>query len=167
MIPRSCRRRSRSPSNKAAQQSAAPSLARPAGVYSVEIGCDPEAVAGVADRGVVVVPNRRRDVVVVIAERAAAQDPRLTVLAVAHAAIGRSPLIVRIPAIGDPLRDAAMYAQQSEGVRLEHIDEQGGILFLLAPAIGAVCKADTDLIAPPIPRCGPGARRIFPLCFAG
>src|SRR6266436_3164298 len=81
-------------------------------------------------------------------------------------AIARCALIVLVPAILDPLIDAAAHVVETERIGQEAAGLQRllGVVGLVAPL--AIGHALLRMVAPPVARYAAAARRVFPLRLA-
>ena len=80
-------------------------------------------------------------------------------------AISRSTLIVFVPAVLDPLIDAATHIVQSKRICPEAADLDRLLRSCDIRAVLTVSHAGLELIAPPVLRLGTTARGIFPFSF--
>src|SRR5262245_41404507 len=77
----------------------------------------------------------------------------------------RSPVVVLVLAILDPLRDIAMHVMETECIGGERADGSRPLIVPLAAAAVAIGVPFADLVAPRIGRLRSSTRRIFPFCL--
>src|SRR5262245_49949690 len=77
----------------------------------------------------------------------------------------RSPVVVLVLAILDPLRDIAMHVMETECIGGERADGSRPLIVPLAAAAVTIGVPFADLVAPRIGRLRSSTRRIFPFCL--
>src|SRR6516165_6127948 len=77
----------------------------------------------------------------------------------------RSPVVVLVLAILDPLPDIAMHVMETECIGGERADGSRPLIVPLAAAPVAIGVPFADLVAPRIGRLRSSTRRIFPFCL--
>src|SRR5581483_11564926 len=125
-----------------------------------------EAMRQIAHAGVVAVAARGAEIRGVVLPRAAAQHVLAAIVVLPGGPVGRRAVIILMPAIGDPLGDAAAHIMKAEGIggKAPDLDGVMGIVRLAAALAGG--DAGLHLVAPPILGLRAAARRIFPFGLA-
>ena len=113
---------------------------------------------------------RRADEQRMVAPRSAAENMRGTISTHPCTTIIRSSrssdLVINVPAILDPLPNIPVNVMQTERIRTETPDRRRALIIPTAPAVTAVRKVPTDIVAPVIPSRRPGPGNILPLGLA-
>src|SRR5262249_45061825 len=126
---------------------------------------DPKPVRRVPDVGVIVITARGSNVARIVSPRAGTNDVGEARGFKPGRTIGRGALVVLVPAIRDPLVDAAPHVMEAERVRLEAAPgpRLRGVIGLVASL--AVGRVGSKLVAPPEFRSRAAARGVLPFGF--
>src|SRR3954452_24730107 len=118
-------------------------------VRSVKIAGNADTIARVAHIRVIAQPAGGGQLIRIVAPRTAPQDPLAAVALQPGAAIRRGSLVGPVPAVGDPLGDAAVHVMQAERIGSEAADRRRHSSFVAAAAVLAVRVGDSSRVPPP------------------